>query len=233
MPATYDRSPSDGYRLVDRWEGGFGWVSHPDEAGTRVSHAVRSADGIWLFDPLDAPGIDDRIADLGGVAGVAVFSDYHARDAGTFARRYDVPVTVPNWLSRVSDRVDAPVERVDDRLAGFDLAPVRPLHAWRECVAYRDADRTLYVPDYLSSHEKFTVGDERIGMPSLSRLDPPREAFAGCEPDRLIFGHGEGIFEGASGALADCLDGARVRFPRALAFNLPSELRVMAPAVWD
>jgi hypothetical protein len=233
MAPAYERTDSDRYHEVDRWDDGFGWVAHPDETGTRVSHAIRSHEGIWLFDPLDAPGIDEPIAELGEVAGVAVLSDYHARDADTVARRYDVPVTIPTWLSRVSDRVDAPVEYVEDSVAGFDLSPVRPLYAWRECVAYRERDRTLYVPDFLSPHEKFTVGGERVGLPSLSRLDPPRETFAGCEPARLIFGHGEGIFDDATGALWECLDGARARFPRALAFNLPSELRVMLPAVWD
>jgi hypothetical protein len=43
-------------------------------------------------------------------------------------------------------------------------------------------------------------------------------------------GHGEGIFEGARGALSEALDGARVRFPAALA-NLPAELRAMLGAV--
>jgi hypothetical protein len=233
MAPTYERTGSDGYREVDSWDGGFGWVAHPDEAGSRTSHAVRTVDGVYLFDPLDAPGIDDRIAELGDVASVATLSEYHARDAGVFARRYDVPVTVPRWLSRVHDRVDASVERVDDSLAGFELRPVRPLSAWRECLAYRTCDRTLYVPDYLSSHAKFTVGSERVGLPSLSRLDPPREAFAGYEPNRILFGHGSGVFDDAEGALRDCLDGARLRAPRALAFNLHAELRMMIPAAWD
>ena len=233
MAPAYERTASEGYRTVDRWDEGVGWVAHPTETGVRTSHAVRADDGVWLFDPLDAPGVDDLVTDLGEVAGVAVLSDYHARDAGAFARRYDVPVTVPTWLTRVADRVDAPTERVDGSLAGFDLRPVRPLYAWHECVAYRQRDRTLYVPDYLSSHAKFTVGEERVGLPSLSRLDPPRATFADCEPARILFGHGTGVFANATAALRDSLDGARVRFPRALACNLPSELRVMLPAVWD
>jgi hypothetical protein len=193
VPPTYERTPSDGYRALDRWDDGVGWVAHPGGSGVRTSHAIRADDGIWLFDSLDARGVDDLVA----------------------------------------DRVDAPVERVDDSVAGFDLRPVRPLYAWHECIAYRERDRTLYVPDYLSSHAKFTVRDERVGLPSLSRLDPPRATFADCEPARIFFGHGTGVFEAATAALWDCLDGARVRFPRALACTLPAELRVMLPAVWD
>ncbi|MFC7132599.1 MULTISPECIES: hypothetical protein [Salinibaculum] len=233
MPSTYERGDSDGYRTIDRWEDGVGWLAHPAEDGQRASHAIRADGGVWLVDPLDAPGVDSLVADLGAVAGVLVLADYHTRDAAAFARRYDVPVTVPAWLSRVEDRVDAPVQRVGDSVAGFDLRRVRPLRAWRECVAYRERDGTLYVPDYLSSHPKFTVGDERLGLPSLSRLDPPRETFADCDPARILFGHGTGIFEGAPGALTDAVGGARARFPRALVWNLSGELRAMLGAVWD
>ena len=187
--------------------------------------------GVWVFDPLDAPGLDDLLADLGQVRGVAVLSDYHARDAGTVARRHDVPVTVPDWLARVAGRVDAPVERTTGPVAGFELVPVRPLFAWREAVAYRETDGTLYVPDYLSSHEKFCVEDERVGMPTVTRLTPPRDVFGDLEPDRILFGHGTGIFEDADTALGNALDGARRRFPRALVSNLPGEVRAMVGAV--
>ena len=260
MP-VYERGPAEGLEVVDCWKGGVGWLAHPDEAGRRVSHAVRVPTGderrdelrhaggderggeraepsdgsdVWVFDPLDAPGVDDLLADLaagGEVAGVAVLAAYHARDAGAIARRHDVPVTVPDWFSRVADRVDAPVERTQGPIAGFDLERVRPLHAWEEAVAYRQADRTLYVPDYLSSHPKFCVAGERVGMPTLSRLAPPRSAFAGFDPDRLLFGHGQGIFESAAPALADTLARARRRFPRALVSNLPGETRAMLGAL--
>lgn len=228
----YRRTAPTDCAVVDRWDDGLGWLAHPDEAGRRVSHAVRDADGgVWLFDPLDAPGVDDLVADLGPVAGVVVCSGYHARDADAFARRHDVPVTVPRHVDRVADRLDAPVERVDDRVAGFDLHHVRPLHAWRETVAYRQRDGTLYVPDYLSSHPKFAVGDERVGMPTFSRLSPPTEPFGDLDPDRILFGHGEGVFTDAATALEDTLSNARRRFPRALVSNLPGELHAMLGAL--
>lgn len=234
MP-VYDRSDPDRLRIVDRWDvensAGFGWFAHPDEFGRRTSHAVRGPDGVWLFDPLDAPGIDEHLADLGDVAGVAVLSDYHARDAAAFARRNDVPVTVPSWLSRVTERVDAPVEVVDGAVAGFELRRLKPLRAWRECLAYREADGTLYVPDFLSTHPKFTVGDERLGLPTGSRLFPPREQFADVDPERIILGHGEGLFDGPAEALADTIANARKRFPRALVSNPRAELRAMLGAL--
>jgi hypothetical protein len=257
---VYDRSPADELGVVDRWADGVGWVAHPDEGGRRASHAVKppESDGVWILDPLDAPGVDDLLADLGDVVGVAVCSDYHARDAATFARRYDVPVTVPSWCERAGERIDAPIDRIevatgagtgsngtgagasdgspdrtDAAFGGFDLYPIRPLFAWHEVVAFRETDRTLYVPDYLSSHEKFCVGGERLGMPTVSRFSPPRDPFAGFEPERILFGHGEGILEGAEDALADALAGARRRLPRALLSNLPGEARAMLGAIRD
>ena len=232
MPSPYTRAASDGFRVVDEWDDGFGWQAHPDESGARTSHAIADDDGIWLFDPLDAPGIDERLADLGTVSGIVVCADYHTRDGATFARRHDVPVTVPAWLSRVTDRVDAPVERATDSVAGFELRRLRPLRAWHETVAYRERDGTLYVPDFLSTHPKFTVGGERLGMPTFSRLWPPRERLD-CAPARILLGHGEGVFDNPAGELKETLRGARRRFPRALVSNLPGEIHAMVGALRD
>lgn len=228
---TYHRGASEGYAVVDRWEDGVGWIAHPEESARRASHALVADGGVWLFDPLDAPDVESLLAEYGEVVGVAVCSAYHARDAGTFAERHDVPVTVPNWLDRVEGRIDAPVERVDGEVAGFELRPVNPLSLWREVLAYRPEDGTLYVPDYLSAHDAFTVGEERLGLPTFSRLRPPRAAFEDLAPERILLGHGAGVFADAEGALADTLEGARRRFPRALLTNFPLELRAMLGAL--
>ena len=227
----YDRNAADGYRVVDRWADGVGWRAHPKEGGIRTSHAVRTDDGVWLLDPLDAPGVTDCYAHLGEVAGVAVLADYHTRDAAAFARRHDVPVTVPTGLDRVVDRLDVSTDRVVDSLAGFELRGVSPLGAWRERVAHRERDGTLYVPDVLSSGSTFTVGDERLGMNVLARLFPPRETFADLDPERVLLGHGDGIFADASAALDDVVVNARRRLPRALVSTAPRELRAMVDAV--
>ena len=264
----YDRREATACVPIDRWDGGVGWLAYPDEEGQRASHAIRHDGELWLFDPLDAPGVEELLAALAigedrtridegddrtnldegdvrtnlnedddapssvdtdelaaQVAGVVVCSDYHARDAETFAERYDVAVHVPSALDRSAERIDAPVQRFDDGIAGFDVRIVRPLYAWHEAIAYRERDRTLYVPDSLSSTPKFTVGDERIGLPTPSRLRPPSGRFAGMAPDRVLFGHGEGIFDGAEDALRDTLDNARRRLPRALLTNVPAEFR--------
>jgi hypothetical protein len=160
---------------------------------------VSTDEGVWVLDALDAPGVDDLLAELSEVAGVAVLSGYHVRDAARFARRCDVPVTVPDWLDRMPDRLDCRVDRAGGELRGFALRPLRPLYAWREVAGHREADGTLYVPDYLSSHDAFTVGPERLGLPTLGRLFPSRDRFADCEPGRVLVGHGTGIFEDTDG----------------------------------
>lgn len=232
MP-VYDRSPAEDVRVIDRWEAGVGWLAHPDETGRRASHAIRADDGVWIVDPLDAPGVDDLVDGLGEVAGVAVLNSYHARDAGAFATRYDVAVHVPRWMDRVEQRVDAPIERYERTPGDSGLRIYRfdPLPTWREAVAYRPADGTLIVPDLLGTGPGYTVGGERVGVVLSHRPVPPRETLGELDPERILFGHGEGVFEDASGALEDALDGARRRFPRALVEHLGTSLRSMTAAV--
>ena len=245
---NYDRSEPTGYREIDRWGDGVGWLAHPRERGRRASHAVRgyggdgptssgdrqrSGDGVWLFDPLDAPGVDELIADLGAVAGVAVCSNWHARGAGALARRHDVAVHLPAWMTRVADRVDAPVERYEGSLggSGFRIRACRPLPGWREAIAYREADGTLYVPESLGTAPAYTVGDERLGCSPIRRPAPPRRQLGDLEPERVLVGHGTGVFDDAADALADALGGARRRLPRAVVENGDTQLRALLEAL--
>lgn len=236
----YERADADDLRVVDRWDGGVGWLAHPDEEGERASHCVTGAragsDGenaVWLLDPLDAPGLDDLLDDHGAVAGVVVCSNYHARDAGALARRHGVAVHVPAWdaMDRVVERVDAPVERFTGGVAGFDARRVDPLPGWTEAVLYRERDGTLYVPDVMSGSGKFATGGERIGLFLLSRLRPPRHAVGDATPERILFGHGRGVFADPATALDDCIAGARRRFPRALATTAVTQVRALVDAL--
>jgi hypothetical protein len=231
---SYDRSPPSEYVVVDEWDGGFSWVAHPEEVGHRTSHALLGDDGdVWLVDPLDAPGLDDRLAALGAVAGVVVCSDYHTRDAATLARRHGVAVHLPRWLSRARERLDAPVTTVTDTVgrAGFEMRRCVPFPGWTEALLVRERDGTLYVPDVLGTTRLFTVGPERVGSYLLCRPRFPKRAFAGLAPDRLLVGHGEGVFEDATAALDTALTGTRRRLPAALATGGVTQLRALAAAL--
>jgi hypothetical protein len=232
---VYDRSGADTFREVNTWPDGFGWFAHPDERGERASHAIRGDDGVWLVDPIDAPGIDARIEELGDVAGVAVLSNWHARDAGEFAARHDVAVHLPDWMTRVSDLVDVRVERYERYLgdSGFQVDHVTPLPGWHEGVAYRDSDGTLYTPDLLTTSDYGLVGDERLGLTLPSRPFPPRAVLEDCQPARVLVGHGNGVFENADAALEDAVDNARRRFPRALLTQGPAFFVGVLGAILD
>ena len=233
--AMYARDASTGLRPIDRWDGGVGWLAHPDETGMRAGHAlVGDGDGAWVFDPLDAPGLDDLLAEVGEVAGVAVLSSFHARDADAVARRHGVPVHVPRWTDRGAARTDAPVERYDARLgdSGFRILRSEPFPGWQEAFAPRESDGTLVVPDTLGTAPLHAVGDERLGVTLVRRLQPPRDALGGLDPERILVGHGSGLFEDAA-ALSDALSGARRRLPRALTADLGAQVRALVAALGD
>ncbi|ADB61692.1 hypothetical protein Htur_2821 [Haloterrigena turkmenica DSM 5511] len=230
---AYDRSPPTDPRLVDDFDGGFGWLAHPDETGQRASHALVGADDrLWLFDPLEAPGIDDELERRGEVAGIVVCSNYHARDAAAFAQRYGVRVFVPSWLERLPDRladadVDIDLEYVADEVgaSGFAVREASPFPGWHEAIAYRRSNGTLYVPDLLGTAPPYLSGDERLAVYLLARLTPPTGAFTGIAPERILLGHGTGVFADATAALADAFATARTGFPPRAAHERASATR--------
>ena len=222
----YRRERGTDPRIVDEFEAGFGWIAHPDEGGQRASHVIVGEDGVWVFDPVDAVGIDQRIEELGPVAGVAVCSSWHARDAGMLASRFDVPVAVPSWISRVRSRIVAPVLDYENTFpdAAFTLYPRRRIPRFEEAILYHEATATLYVPDSLGTTPHHALPDESIAPPLTYRLAPP--TYLGqLAPDRILVGHGIGIHENATPALSSALESSRRRFPRALRYQLPRTVR--------
>ena len=204
---------------IDRWEGGAGWIAHPDEDMRRASHALAVDGEVWVTDPVDAPGLDEFLSEFGDVAGAVVCLDRHERDAAAIARRHDVPVYVPEWMPGVADELDAPVERFGFELAdtGFRAVPVRnsSIPPWREVALYREEDGTLVIPEAVGTAEFFLAPGERLGVHPMLRPAPPRHALSWLEPERVLVGHGEGVFDGAAPALRDALAHARRRLPRA------------------
>ncbi|WP_132059980.1 hypothetical protein [Halorussus amylolyticus] len=238
--------PATEYEEIDRWDGGVGWIAHPDEAMLRASHALatergddgdgEAADGdgeenertdaVWVIDPVDAPGIDDLFAEFGEVAGVAVLLNRHYRDADEIARRHDVPVYLPAWFDRVPDDITVEVRRFDDRLPGTDyrLLKVADRFGWEEGALYDETTGTLLVPESVGNARYFTTDGERLGVHPMMRLFPP-SALDGLDPERIMVGHGPGVQNDGARALSDALGGARRRAPSLFARNL----RMMLP----
>ena len=215
---------ADEPRVIDRWNGGLGWIAHPAEEMERASHAITGDDGVFVIDPVDARGVDDLLADIGDVAGVVVLLDRHSRDAGTIANRHDVPVYVPAWMDGVAGDLDAPVERFRGTLSGTDFRVDRSVNLpfWTEAALY-DGE-TLIVADALGTAGYFRTGEERLGVHPMLRLLPPRRALDGLEPERILVGHGEGVLSDAAPALRTALATARRRTPRVYAKALASIL---------
>lgn len=216
---------------TDAFEGGVGWIAHPGETMRRAGHALVGDGEVWLVDPVDADGLDDRLEELGTVAGVVVCFNYHRRDAAAIAARHDVPVCLPVGMTALSDAdVAAPVERVEGRLGETDfyLREVARSRLWQEWALFDGA--TLYVPESLGTADYFVAPGERLGVSVMRRPLPPRSALGGLDPDRVICGHGEGVFADAAGELERALREARRTAPRMYLRHAPTLLRNLLSA---
>lgn len=200
-----------------RWDGGVGWLAYPEERMQRTSTALAVDDDVWVIDPVDAPELDDLLDEFGDVAGVVLGLDRHFRDAEAIARRHEVALYAPAWMSGVRKEVNVPIERFGDELAatGIQAITVRnnSVPSWQEVALYRESDGTLVVPEAVGAGGFFVVGDERLGVHPMLRPFPPRETLGSLSPDRVMTGHGGGVAERAAEALADALAGSRRRAP--------------------
>jgi hypothetical protein len=183
-------------RVVDEFEGGFGWQADEPEFLERTSHAVLSGDRVWLFDVIDVEGLDGRVRSLGEPAGVVQLLDRHARDCAAVAQRLQVPLHVtPRGPS-------TPVPTLRVMWMG----------GWHEVAAFVDG-RVLVVGDVLGTASYFRAPGERLAVQPFLRLFPPR-ALRGLAPEHVLCGHGTGVHDGAAEALAEALRTARRRIPR-------------------
>lgn len=211
---------TDGYREIDRWDRGVGWIAYPGEDMQRASHALVGDDGgVWVVDPVDAPGVDDLLAQFGDVVGVVVGLNRHKRDAAALATRHEVPVYLPNWMSGVERELDAPVQRYDRELgdSGIEAIKLRDssIPEWQEVGLVHRADGTLLVPETLGTASFFCAPGESLGVHPVLRPVPPRRALGGYDPERVLVGHGDGVMKNAGAVLRETLDDARRNMPGA------------------
>lgn len=192
--------------VVDRFDGGVGWIAHPDETIQRASHAVVSDGELWIFDPVDAEGVDELLSAYGEVGGVVLLLDRHWRDAASIAIRHDVSVYVPAWMDGIAGASNAPVERFDDELAGFAVERLIDVPFWQEAVVF-DGE-TLVVPEALGTATYYCAPGERLGVHPMLRPLPPW-SLREYDADRLLVGHGEGIFDDVPRVIRESIENAR------------------------
>jgi hypothetical protein len=184
--------------FCDEFDGGFGWVA--DEPMRRCSHALVAGDGVWLVDPVDAPGVEDRVRVAGRPAGIIQLLDRHRRDCIALAGRLGVAhhVVPEHWIRP------------------FEFVPISRNRRWQEVALWWPERRVLACGDALGTVGYFRAGGERLGVHPILRFRPPRQ-LESLQPEAILCGHGEGVFEGADAALREALSTSRRRIPRQIA----------------
>jgi hypothetical protein len=186
-------------RFCDEFDFGFGWIV--DEFVRRCSHALVADGRVWLVDPLNGEGVDERVEAAGEPAGVIQLLDRHNRACRSFAERLGVPHHV------------VPRRPIDG--APFEFLPVRSGWFWKEVALWWPEPQVLVCGDALGTVPELRVGGERLALHPLLRPIPPRR-LAGVDPRHVLCGHGEGVHgDEAAAAVREALATARRRLPRA------------------
>ena len=188
--------------FCDETDWGFGWIAVGRMK--RTSHALLAGGRVWIVDPVDADGVDERIRALGEPGGVIQLLDRHSRDCAAFAARFGVAHHL------------LPLGLLDG--VPFEFLLVRKGRFWKETALWRDEQRVLCVADALGTVPFFCARGEALGLHPLLRLIPPRKRLGGVSPRHVLCGHGEGVHgDQAESAFREALTTARRRIPGMLA----------------
>jgi hypothetical protein len=182
-----------GARLVDELELGFGWIHPRPGFLQRASHALVAEGRVWIFDPTDIDGLDERLRTLGEPAAVIQLLDRHGRDCQGVARRLGVPL-----------------QRLE-----LGEAPFQPLRlSRRELAVWWPQQELLLVPEAVGTAAHYRTPGERLGVHPLLRLSAPPSALLELEPEHLLVGHGAGLHgPEAARELRRALRQAHLRLP--------------------
>jgi hypothetical protein len=182
-------------RFCDEFGSGFGWIV--EEFMERGSHALVVDGRVWLIDPVEGDGVEERVRAAGTPAGVLQLLDRHNRDCATLAARLGVRHHVVPQGS----------------LGPFAFITVKNSKRWKEVALWWPERRVLVCADALGTAAYYCAGDERLAVHPLLRLLPPRRQLAGIQPEVILCGHGEGVLDDADAALREALSTSRRRLP--------------------
>lgn len=204
--------------IFDEWDGGFSWRPEGEGPMQRACHALIDEGRVWVIDPIDIDGIDERIKALGEPAAVVMLLDRHTRDCVTIAQRFEIPLLVPpgrsSRLRGLGDDVD--VQVLGDSLPQSSIEVI-PLHridgVWLERALWWPERKTLVVAEVLGTHDFGTAPGEILGVHPTLRLSPPKRLLE-YEPERIIVGHGCVVADSASELMRDAIKNSRRFIPR-------------------
>lgn len=170
---------SDAVTFCDELPFAFGWI-HPEPPWMeRAGHAVLAGGKVWVIDPIDGEGVEERIRALGEPAGVIRLLDRHPRDCRAFAERLGVP------LYREPHATDVPD-------APFEVVPVLRMRGWHEVALWFPEERTLVCADALVNAPGYRAPGEVVGVHPMLRIRPPR-LLSRLPALHLLLGHGPGL----------------------------------------
>lgn len=191
---------TDAVRFCDELGFAFGWISPSPARLERTSHALAHDGRVWLVDPADGEGVEERIRALGDPVGVVQLLDRHSRDCAALAGRLAVPHYRP------------PLDRIPG--APFSIVPVVRRRLWREVALWWAARAVLVCGDALGTAPYFLGPGERLAVHPLLRLTPPRP-LAAFAPRHVLVGHGEGVHgDEAAVAVREAVSSSRRRLGR-------------------
>ena len=182
------------FGFCDEFGAGFGWIV--DEFMERCSHALVDDGRVWVIDPVEGDGVEERIRAAGTPAGVIQLLDRHNRDCAALAAQLGVRHHVVPHGS----------------LGPFAFVGVRDSRSWKEVALWWPGRRVLVCGDALGTAPYYRSGAERLAVHPLLRLRPPRQLGA-LQPDVILCGHGEGLLEDADAALQEALSTSLRRVP--------------------
>jgi hypothetical protein len=196
-------------------ESGFSWVSDRESWQQRMSHALVSGGEVWIVDPSDAPGLDERILALGRPRAVIQLLDRHRRDGPEIARRLGVPL-----LENPETLPGSPFEPHD----------VPGLRGWRETALWWPEQRTLIVAEALGTARYYRAPGRRLGVHPLLRLVRPPKVLTRFGAERLLVGHGPSLEGDVAEQVRQAVRRARWELPlvvpRVLTARRPAGVKV-------
>ena len=197
-------------QICDEMPFGFGWIAPEPEFMERASHALATDRGVYVIDPVDEPGAEERVRELGEPAAVVQLLDRHGRDCWRFADRLGVPL----HRTPFSGIPGSP----------FEVIRVLETPFWKEVALWWPERRVLVTADALGTAPHYRGPDEPLAVSPVLRLLPPRR-LAGFDAEHVLTGHGAGIHgPAARAALDDAIAGARSRTPAWLVGQIRGQL---------
>jgi hypothetical protein len=204
--------------LDDR--GSVAWLLGAVDPAQRASSAIVVDAGTLVVDPVDGDGLDALLSGLPPVIGIVTLLDRHQRDAAVVGERLGAPRLTPIALGGSG----VAVEGVEER-------PVFEHRSWKEALLWLP-DRKLLVCAETLGTAGFDLarGGDLLGMHPFARLQPPRAAFAGLDPEVIAVGHGPPLDHDATESLHNVLRRARWQLPQSWLRMLPEAVRASRAA---